>query len=653
MLHAVVLGAAAGGGFPQWNSNAPACREVRRGGCRARARSQASVALSANERDWFVLNASPDLRLQIEATAVLHPREGLRSSPISGVVATGGDVDAIAGLLHLRERHHFTLFAPARVLDVIAAYLIFGVLAPDYVGRVELRLDETVALAGMAGDAGLAVRAFAGVLGKVPLYLEEELIRRPGAERSGGRGRARADRHRRRQQPVLRPGLRRMTGDCAAAAGADGVLRRHAVADDEMIRAGVGDKTGRRMGHMSCPGTTERSPPSPISTCGSKIFIHINNSNPMLLEDSPERSEAEAAGLGSRLRRHGGAAVTRRRPSAHPGSARSRAARRSAPSAITTGTRFIADARRQAQPRPDAGLGIEPLLLPEPDSGQGRLADGAPADRRTYAANGAPAWSTMTVRTTKHRRHRALAASGRRAGPRSRLCRLDRGLLPATRFAVDAYVNFVRERSHAGGIASSPDGDVLAAASSPSASRACSPITIRQQDTLAYFTPRLTQAPTDVPFALCLCQGARRDGGKAGAVLAALRFKCDVLWAQLDALHFAYVAPGLIPPGAFVPDGARMTGGRGRRRRLDAALCRPRQFRFDQVREAWVVLAPERLFLPDEQAVAISAAGRRQRAAWTPSSMSWRAASCAARHDRRRRAGDAAGPRRQRSGRGW
>src|SRR5215831_20361465 len=146
MVLAVVHGSAAGGGFPQWNSNAPACRRARRGEATAKARSQASLAVSANDKDWFVLNASPDLRLQIEATAQLHPREGLRSSPITGVVLTGGDVDAIAGLLHLRERHSFSVYAPARVLAVIAANPIFGVLAPDCVRQIELPLDEGIEL---------------------------------------------------------------------------------------------------------------------------------------------------------------------------------------------------------------------------------------------------------------------------------------------------------------------------------------------------------------------------------------------------------------------------------------------------------------------------------------------------------------------------
>src|SRR5262252_5195042 len=171
MVLAVVLGSAAGGGFPQWNSNAPACRRARQGDASARVRSQVSLAVSANNKDWFVLNASPDLRLQIEAAPALHPREGLRSSPISGVVVTGGDVDAIAGLLHLRERHRFNLYAPARVLAVIAANPIFGVLAGDCVQRLELPLERRVELVGATGPSGLAVVAFA-VPAKVPLYLE-------------------------------------------------------------------------------------------------------------------------------------------------------------------------------------------------------------------------------------------------------------------------------------------------------------------------------------------------------------------------------------------------------------------------------------------------------------------------------------------------
>ena len=172
-MRAIVLGSAAGGGFPQWNDNTAASRRARRGDPTARPRSQASLAVSANERDWFILNASPDLRQQIEATPVLHPRDGLRSSPIAGVVLTGGDVDAIAGLLHLRERHRFTIYAPAGAGDPRRE--------PDFrrawpriaSTRLPMPLDRKLQLAGHAGNSGLGVEAF-GVPGKKPLYLEGE-----------------------------------------------------------------------------------------------------------------------------------------------------------------------------------------------------------------------------------------------------------------------------------------------------------------------------------------------------------------------------------------------------------------------------------------------------------------------------------------------
>jgi pyrroloquinoline quinone biosynthesis protein B len=296
VLHAVVLGSAAGGGFPQWNSNAPACQRVRRGDAAATARTQASLAVSANGRDWFVLNASPDLRMQIESTAVLHPREGLRSSPISGVVIPGGDVDALAGLLHLRERHRFFVYAPARVLAVIAANPIFGVLAPDCVERRELPLDQRVELAGSSCSSGLAVTAFA-VPAKVPLYLERAGEEPLLSEEGDAVGLEIIDTETERSFFFI-PG-------CAAMA--DGVRRRLAGSalvffdgtlwrDNEMIRLGVGSKTGRRMGHMNISGDDGTIAAFRDLGVARRIFIHINNSNPVLLEDSPERRIAEAAG---------------------------------------------------------------------------------------------------------------------------------------------------------------------------------------------------------------------------------------------------------------------------------------------------------------------------------------------------------------------
>jgi pyrroloquinoline quinone biosynthesis protein B len=296
MVLAVVLGSAAGGGFPQWNSNAPACRRARQGDASARARSQASLAVSANNKDWFVLNAAPDLRLQIEATPHLHSREGLRSSPITGVVLTGGDVDAIAGLLNLRERHRFTVYGPSRVLAILAANPIFDVLGPDCVRRVELPLDQGIELPGSSGPSGLAVVALA-VPGKVPLYLETT-GQDPGLSQDGDAVGLEVIETATRKSFFFIPGCAAMTERLrhrlagSALVFFDGTLWR----DDEMIRLAVGSKTGRRMGHMSMSGDDGTIAAFRDLGIGRRIFIHINNSNPVLLDDAPERHIANAAG---------------------------------------------------------------------------------------------------------------------------------------------------------------------------------------------------------------------------------------------------------------------------------------------------------------------------------------------------------------------
>ena len=296
MLEAVVLGSAAGGGFPQWNSNAPACRRVRARDGAATARSQTALGVSANGRDWFILNASPDLRLQIEATAALHPTEGLRSSPIAGVLVPGGDVDALAGLLHLRERHRFSVYAPDRILAVIAANPIFHVLAPDCVERVELPLDRPIELGGAVGPSGVAVAAFA-VPAKVPLFLETVGQDPQIAEEGDSVGLQIIDSGTGKSFFFI-PGCAAMTDRLrrrltrSELVFFDGTLWR----DDEMIRLGVGNKTGLRMGHMSMSGDDGAIAAFRDLGVKRRVFIHINNSNPVLLDDSPERQLAEAAG---------------------------------------------------------------------------------------------------------------------------------------------------------------------------------------------------------------------------------------------------------------------------------------------------------------------------------------------------------------------
>jgi pyrroloquinoline quinone biosynthesis protein B len=299
-MRAVVLGAAAGGGFPQWNSNAEACRRARAGDAVAVPRTQASLAVSGDGNRWFLINASPDLRQQIEARDILHPRHGLRSSPIEGVILTGADVDAIAGLLHLRERQAFTLQATDRVLSVLDANPIFSVLAPDCVQREEVALDRPFALSHLDGsDSGLEAELF-DVPGKVALWLEDG---RDAGELGGQPGdtvgvEVRATGHGGEHRLLYIPGCARMTDALkkrisgASVVLFDGTLWR----DDEMIARGLGPKTGQRMGHMSLSGPEGTIAAFRDIPVKRRILIHINNSNPILLDDSAERAGVEKEG---------------------------------------------------------------------------------------------------------------------------------------------------------------------------------------------------------------------------------------------------------------------------------------------------------------------------------------------------------------------
>ncbi len=293
-MQARVLGAAAGGGFPQWNSNAVACRRARSGDPGATPRSQASLAVSADGQSWFLLNASPDLRQQIEAAPCLQPNHGLRSSPIAGVVLTGGDVDAVAGLLTLRERQAFTVYATARIHHVLDANPIFEVLARDVVRRERVTVGTTFMLALPDGKpGGLSLELFA-VPGKVPLWLEQAASPQIGESEDTVGVMVNDGKHR----LFYIPGCAGMTDALAERLqGADVVLFDGTLwTDDEMVRSGIGSKTGLRMGHMSVSGTHGTIAAFQRIDVGRKVLLHINNSNPILLNDSPERATAEAAG---------------------------------------------------------------------------------------------------------------------------------------------------------------------------------------------------------------------------------------------------------------------------------------------------------------------------------------------------------------------
>ncbi|WP_199699358.1 pyrroloquinoline quinone biosynthesis protein PqqB [Oleomonas cavernae] len=291
MMRILLVGTAAGGGFPQWNCRTPTSLKAWAGAAEAPARSQSSIALSLDGRRWVLVNASPDLRSQILANRQLQPTQGLRHSPISDVILTGGDIDFVAGLLTLREGHRFNLRATAPTLAAVDANPIFRALPPDRVPRCEMALDQSFAIDFGAAGA-LHVEAFA-VAGKVPLYLEGvgSLSGAPGTTV----GLDITDGHRRL---VFVPGCAEIDDVLRhRLAGADLLLFDGTLwQDDELIALGVSPKSGRRMGHVSMSGahgTIARLADLPI---GRRIFIHINTTNPTLVAGTPERAAANRSG---------------------------------------------------------------------------------------------------------------------------------------------------------------------------------------------------------------------------------------------------------------------------------------------------------------------------------------------------------------------
>ncbi|RAP39940.1 pyrroloquinoline quinone biosynthesis protein PqqB [Rhodovulum viride] len=284
-LRARILGAAAGGGLPQWNCGCPNCDAARAG--RIPSQTQSSLAVTGNGRDWAVLNASPDIRQQLANCPDLHPT-GLREMPLRSVLVTNGDIDHVAGLLTLREAQPFALMATAAIHEVLDANPIFAALKPGLVRRETVALGRPFALA-----PGLTAELFP-VPGKVPLYLEGDTVETDlvGEQTVGVRLEAGGT------EAFYIPGCAAVPPDLAARlTGAalvffDGTLWR----DDEMIRAGLGEKTGRRMGHISMSGPEGSIRAFAGLEVGQKVFVHMNNTNPVLDPSSPERAEAEAAG---------------------------------------------------------------------------------------------------------------------------------------------------------------------------------------------------------------------------------------------------------------------------------------------------------------------------------------------------------------------
>jgi pyrroloquinoline quinone biosynthesis protein B len=297
MLRVVVLGAAAGGGVPQWNCGCPVCRMARTIEPELQS-TQASIAVSADGDHWFLINASPDLRQQLIATPQLHPAAGkLRHSPIAGVILTNGEIDAVAGLLSMREGWPFTIYAHQRVLSILATNSIFNVLSEKNVKREPIQIDRTFEPTLPDGSpSGIEVLPFA-VPGKGAWYLEGQAHPDGGDGDGDTLGLRIADKTSGKHFYFL-AACARVTDDLkarlkgASAIFFDGTVWR----DDELVVAGLGNKTGQGMGHISMSGDQGAIESLAGLDIDRKMFLHINNSNPAWLRYSDERKIAEQAG---------------------------------------------------------------------------------------------------------------------------------------------------------------------------------------------------------------------------------------------------------------------------------------------------------------------------------------------------------------------
>ena len=293
-----ILGSAAGGGFPQWNCNCRNCRSSRDGTLRGKPRTQTQVAICQDNRSWFLLNASPDLRTQIEAIPALHPRSAARDSPICGVVLTSADIDQIAGLLSLRELQPFRIYCTPSIRRILQEdNSVFAMLnrVPDQVSWTEISCEGSFCLEPMA-ETGAGIGCSVYSLGnRYPAYVSRERV--AGLEP---------------EDALLGVMATSSSGKRLAYLPAvpvvdDSLLQRLDEADlllfdgtfwseDELIRVQGSGSTAQEMGHIPVSGAEGSLRKLAGLRKPRKIFIHVNNTNPMLDESGPEYAEVRAAG---------------------------------------------------------------------------------------------------------------------------------------------------------------------------------------------------------------------------------------------------------------------------------------------------------------------------------------------------------------------
>jgi pyrroloquinoline quinone biosynthesis protein B len=289
-----VLGSAAGGGFPQWNCNCANCGRLRQGRIKATARTQSSIAVSADRVNWVLLNASPDIRAQLEVFPAMQPARAIRDTAITAIILIDSQIDHTTGLLILREGKPLEVYCTAMVhQDLTTGHPVFKVLE-HYCGinwhPVPLGVGECFTVRGAEGLRFTAVP----LTSKAPPYSPhrhdphmgdtisvqvEDLQSGKSLFYAPGLG---------AMEPHLEGYLR--DSDCLLV---DGTFWR----DDELIVAGIANKRAQDMGHL--PQSGEGGMLSVLAPLqhSRKILIHINNTNPILDEESPERAILNAAGI--------------------------------------------------------------------------------------------------------------------------------------------------------------------------------------------------------------------------------------------------------------------------------------------------------------------------------------------------------------------
>jgi pyrroloquinoline quinone biosynthesis protein B len=289
-----VLGSAAGGGFPQWNCNCPNCDGLRCGTINARPRTQSSIAITADGVRWVLFNASPDILAQFRSFPELQPARAIRDTAVVGIVLIDSQIDHTTGLLMLREGGPLRVYCTRSVReDLVSGNPLFDVLG-HYCGVEWQALDTEAGTSFRVPDAlGLVFGAVA-LVSKAPPYSPHRDHHSDGdnigivvTDEATGRTLFYAPALG-RMEPHLGPIFERV--DCLLV---DGTFW----SDDEMIRLGITNKRAQDMGHLPQSGTGGMLEVLARHRRPRKVLIHVNNTNPILNEDSPERARLTAAGV--------------------------------------------------------------------------------------------------------------------------------------------------------------------------------------------------------------------------------------------------------------------------------------------------------------------------------------------------------------------